>query len=171
MQHDGAVRLFVAVRLPAAVLDLVRALPRPDRPGVRWTTEEQWHVTLRFLGNVDDGDAAVDALRSVRAAPCEAVLGPVVRRLGSGVVCVPVAGLGDVAAAVVEATAAVGDPPDARPFFGHLTLARLRRVKPRGLLGAPISASWPVTEVELIESRLHPDGARYRTVAVHPLGA
>jgi len=165
-------RLFVAVWPPAEVLDLIEALPRPERPGVRWTRRDQWHVTLRFLGSsVEDAAPVAAALQGMEAGvvPVEAVLGPAVVRLGRGVVCVDVAGLDAVAAAVVEATAGFGQPPDDRPFHGHLTLARLKGVGTGGLLGAEVAARWPVEEVHLVESRLHAEGARYESVAVVPL--
>ena len=166
-------RLFVAVWPPAEVLDLIEALPRPERPGVRWTRRDQWHVTLRFLGPVDDPEPVIGALQGMDAgvAPVEAVLGPAVVRLGRGVVCVDVAGLDAVAAAVAEATTGFGKTPDDRPFHGHLTLARLKGAGAGGLLGADVAARWPVEEVHLVESRLHPKGARYESVAVVPLSA
>ncbi|MGH2686358.1 MAG: RNA 2',3'-cyclic phosphodiesterase [Actinomycetota bacterium] len=166
-------RLFVAVWPPGEVLDLIEGLPRPERPGVRWTRRDQWHVTLRFLGSVEERDATalVETLRAMATgvAPTEAVLGPAVTRMGRGVVCVDVAGLGDVAAAVVEATAGFGRPPEDRPFHGHLTLARLKGGGFGGLLGAEVAARWAVEEVQLVESRLHPKGARYESIAVVPL--
>jgi 2'-5' RNA ligase len=167
-------RLFVAVHPPAEVLDAVAALPRPERPGVRWTTRNQWHVTLRFLGEVDDPGPVAAAVAEAVAplAPVEAVLGPAVTALGPGVVCVPVAGLDEVAAAVVAATAPFGGPPEERRFRGHLTLARVRRggTPARRLAGAPVAGSWTVTSAEVVRSHLHPAGARYEVVATAPLG-
>src|SRR5215210_1263063 len=101
-------RLFVAVSPPEEVLDRIAALDRPEAAGVRWTDRGQWHVTLRFLGRVDDVTAAAEALAGVRAAPAVASLGPAVGRFGHRVLHVPVAGLDAVAAAVVAATAHVG---------------------------------------------------------------
>jgi 2'-5' RNA ligase len=72
---------------------------------------------------------------------------------------------------VIRSTAAVGRPPEDRPFHGHLTLARVKSGGTRGLVGASISGRWPVSEVCLVESRLHPHGARYETVAAFPLRA
>ena len=60
-------RLFVAVWPPDEVLDLIAALPRPEVEGLRWTTRDQWHVTLRFFGSVELAPAAV-ALRGVAAS-------------------------------------------------------------------------------------------------------
>jgi 2'-5' RNA ligase len=163
-------RLFVAVRPPEAVLDALESLPRAEERGVRYTTRDQWHVTLRFFGEVDERDAS-DALSRVAASTGVATLGPQVGRLGRDVVVVPVGGLDDLARAVVRATADVGDPPDPRPFSGHLTVARLKHRGACRVAGAPIAATFQVSEVELVRSELHPEGARYETVAVRTLSA
>ena len=61
-------RLFVAVWPTPAVVEELGALPRPAAPGLRWTTADQWHVTLRFLGDADPGEAA-DAVSAVVHRP------------------------------------------------------------------------------------------------------
>ena len=144
---------------------------------VRWTRPEAWHVTLRFLGGVAAEDVArvagaLGALRSL--APVVAELGPATRRLGRSVLVVPVAGLGEVAAAVDEALAGVGVPPEERPFRGHLTVARARgrASLPRELAGAPLAGRWVVDEVTLVESTLQGSrGSRYTVLERVPLGA
>lgn len=161
-------RLFVAAPpSPGVRAELLEALPRPDEPGVRWVPPDQWHVTLRFLGEADP-EAAVGALRRVRAEPAVAELGPRVSRLGRSVVCLPVAGLDAVADAVALATADVGEPLD-RPFSGHLTLARLRHRAACGVTGTALSARFPVDEVALVASTLGPGGATHEVVATVPL--
>ena len=50
-------RLFVAIAPPPAVLDELDALVGPlreSRLDLRWTNREAWHVTLAFLGQVDE---------------------------------------------------------------------------------------------------------------------
>ena len=154
------------------VMDVLRALPRPSVPGLRWTTEDQWHVTLRFLGEADVEEASA-ALRglSYDSGRVEAALGPRTERLGRTIVHVPVAGLDALAAAVVVATAAAGEPPPDRPFRGHLTLGRANRGRAdlRAAAGVAAEGRWPVEEVTLVASRLHPQGARYEVVASVPL--
>jgi RNA 2',3'-cyclic 3'-phosphodiesterase len=163
-------RLFVAATLPDEVLDALEALPRADEAGVRWTRREHWHVTLRFFGEAGL-DEATAALQRLVAAPVEATMGPAVSRLGRNVICVPVAGLDDVAAAVTEATAGVGEPPDPRPFNGHVTLARLRKRGSCRLAGEPFRARFPVDEVHLVRSRLTDSGPEHSTALVVPLRA
>lgn len=166
-RHCVVMRLFVGVRPPDRVLDALDCLARPDRAGVRWTRREQWHVTLRFLGEVEDPDPVVTALAGARLPRCEARVGPRVEALGRQVLCVPVAGLDELAQAVGEATAGFGQPPDERPFRGHLTLARLRRGSPRHLTGAAVEGRFPVTEVRLVRSHLGGHGGpRYGDLQV-----
>jgi 2'-5' RNA ligase len=163
-------RLFVAVWPSEEVHAAIAAFPRPDVDGLRWTTPDQWHVTLRFLGDCDL-DEARDALESVEAPATEAVMGPVTGRFGRRILHVPVAGLDEIARAAIAATGEVGEPPEDRPFKGHLTLARSRRgdTDLRPLAGLPLAGRWPVTEVTLVASRLGPGGARYEVVASRSL--
>ena len=152
------------------VRERLRALPRKDRPGVRWVLPDNWHVTLRFLGDADptEVEAALDA---VAFESVDLRFGPGLDLLGERAIVVPVHGLGELARAVVEATRGIGthDPP--RRFNGHLTVARLkRRAHIRDVVGLPVSAEQVVDEVALVASTLHPDGARYETLGTWPAG-
>lgn len=161
-------RLFIAAWPPAPVLDAMAGqLPMPPRPGVRWVPPENWHVTLRFLGEADVAHA-VAALDRLEAGPAEAVVGPAVTLLGRSIACLPVAGLDDLAGAVRRATADVGQPPDPRGFDGHLTLAR-RRGRARLPTGARFQARFEVSEVTLVGSDTLPTGAEYRVLHRRPL--
>jgi 2'-5' RNA ligase len=163
----STVRLFVALWPPPAVVDLVRSLPRPDVAGVRWTTPEQWHVTLRFLGEAAP-DQAVAALSAVAwAAAPVAVTGERLLCFGQEVLVLPVEGVAGMAAHVEAATAGIGRPPPSRPFAGHLTLARARRggdVRPAGGTAVGQRVWWRPAEVTLVASHLQAVGARYQVV-------
>jgi 2'-5' RNA ligase len=159
-------RLFVAAWPSRPVVKALQRLPRREIAGVRWTTEHQWHVTLRFLGDVEDPTPVAEALRTglrdVVAA--DVVADRRARRFGPAVVGVPVHGLEPVAAAVAAATAAWGRT-ETRPFRGHLTLARCRGRAPAATLsiGLPV-LQWRAEEVCLVRSHLHPTGAAYETI-------
>jgi 2'-5' RNA ligase len=170
-------RLFVAVWPDAAVRDALAAIDRPASvggAGVRWTTPDQWHVTLRFLGqaSVAEAEAAfAGAAGLLPSGPVVAQMDAAARRYGR-TIGLAVHGLESVAAAVLAATASVGEPAHPRRFTGHITLARTRRDRPRGGLrevGLDAPVSWTVPEIALVRSHLHPDGARYETVAVLPV--
>lgn len=151
------------------MLDAVAGLARPERAGVRWTTRSQWHVTLRFLGEVDDPAPVAAALLATPLTACEAMVGPRVALLGRSTVVLPVAGLDRLAVGVAQATAAFGEPVGTRAFQGHLTLARVRRGSARGLLGEALEGRFPVEDVRLVRSVLGPGGARYEDVVVRRL--
>ena len=111
----------------AEILDELATLPRPPLEGVRWTTRDQWHVTLRFFGEVEDAAPVERALaRAVtQVTAVRAQFEERVRRVGN-MLWAPVKGLDAVADAVVSATASIGAAPEARRFRGHITLARAR---------------------------------------------
>lgn len=159
-------RLFVAVRPPTDVIDALDALPRAEPSTARWTTRDQWHVTVRFLGNVDDPTDISSALERVAdtAAPVDVRIGPRAAILGHQIVYLPVTGLDDVAHAVEMATKELGDPPQARRFRGHLTLARTKgSIVDTAALRC--EHTWRVGEIELVRSQLGGGPARYDTLA------
>jgi 2'-5' RNA ligase len=165
-------RLFVAVWLPPVLTRQLRALDRPPRPGLRWTTEDQWHVTVRFLGQVASERGLLDRLSSVASGsrPLTATLGSRAAALGHRVWVLPVHGLDGLAGEVEEATAELVPLTSRHRFRGHLTLARARR--PGSLTGLPtaeIGGTWTVDALTLVASHLHPDGARYEVIERWPL--
>jgi 2'-5' RNA ligase len=144
-------RLFAGVWPPEDVLDAIETLPR--RADVRWTLREQWHVTLLFIGEVDDDGPWVDRLHEVAArfSPPTVTLGPKTTMLGPENLVIPAVGLDDVAAAF-----------GAEKFRGHLTLSRRAT---HHLAGEPFDATFDVTEIALIRSHLGQGPARYETIA------
>jgi RNA 2',3'-cyclic 3'-phosphodiesterase len=138
----------------------LRQLDRPERAGLRWTAEDQWHVTLRFFGSVDPAhlETLEQSLGLVasRSAAATAVSGPRPGALSQHVWMLPVAGLSTLADAF--------GPAD-RPFRGHITLARSKRRDSFSGLPAPeLVETWPVEEFCLVKSDLLPTGARYQVL-------
>jgi 2'-5' RNA ligase len=168
-------RLFVAAWPPPDVREAVRSIPRPERAGIRWTPADDWHITLRFLGEVPDPDPVVAALRAELpgrgARP--ATLADVTSVLSSALV-VRVDGLRSLATLVRLATSRLGDPPRPDPFEGHITIARGgRRGIDAELVGQAVKVgagtTWSVSEVALVSSvtggpAAGPATTRYETV-------
>jgi RNA 2',3'-cyclic 3'-phosphodiesterase len=183
----GLARAFVAAVPPDEVLDALEAriaiLAEEPSP-LRWLPRQQWHITLAFLGRVDDAEALRAALVSVT---CEHP--PFTLQLGTGgafpaprratVLWVGVA-LGapeitGLATTVRAAAAGLADHAEDRPYHPHLTVARAPR--PRSLTGPvdaigthPIGAPWTVTDVSVIESDTRPAGAVHTVQDRVPLG-
>jgi 2'-5' RNA ligase len=150
-----AMRLFVAVWPPPAVVGVLSELERPEAPGLRWSVPEQWMVKLRPLGHVDR--RVVAPLLEVLAAELDGapavccVLGPAARRRYSGQwLAVPVAGLDDLASVVFEATERLVPVTHPQPFQAELALARGRVPKqwtacPSPRAGRPARCRWSPT--------------------------
>ena len=178
-------RAFVALIPPAAVLDeLATAVaPLQARPDLRWTPAAQWHLTLAFLGEIDEGVLTDLETRLARAAhrhpPLELALGGA-GRFGDRVLWTRVRApdrLRALAASVTAAARRVRIDVDDRPYRPHLTLARGRPgadLRPvvealRGFTGTP----WTADALHLVRSRLGagPGGtAAHEVVATWPLG-
>lgn len=157
-------RLFVAVWPPEDVAEALRELRRKDERGVRFVAPENWHVTLRFLGDADP-DEVREALGRGSFARTVARLGPGIDVLKGHSVVVPVAGVDALAAEVAALTADIVTEPERRRFTGHLTLARLkRRARPPVVTGSHFSAEFAVEEVALVASSLKSTGAAYTTL-------
>jgi RNA 2',3'-cyclic 3'-phosphodiesterase len=164
-------RLFVAVWPPDEVVEHIRSLRRKDQRGIRFVPPENWHMTVRFLGEAAESEvvAALDEIDRSTTPPPLARLGPGVDVLNGRAVVIPVAGLDELARSVERATKHLGEPPRKR-FVGHLTLARWARgARMPEVLGAPFADEFTVSEIALVLSRLEPTGARYETVATWSL--
>jgi 2'-5' RNA ligase len=167
-------RLFVALALPDAVADGLLAL-QGGIPGARWSTREQLHLTLRFIGEVDGRDAAAidDALASIRAPRFTLELkgvgefgGKNPRALWAGVR--DDRPLAHLQHKVESAMQRAGRAPEERKFSPHVSLARLRGA-PRErviifLSAHALYASGPfeVNAFILYSSTLRPNGSLYR---------
>ncbi len=173
--QTSPVRLFVAVGLPATMVELLEALPRPEARQLRWTTPAQWHITLRFLGEVDDPSGVTAAVSGLAgrfdAGEVEARLGPESRWFpGRRVLQVPVTGLDALAGLVRDLTArwGVDDEPG---FSGHVTLARVRGRGggPAHLAGVPVDGRFAVAQVSVIASTLGAGNTSYEVLADVPI--
>jgi len=179
-------RLFVAIALPDAVKvslgDVIGRL-RPSAPDEKWVPTQNLHVTISFLGEVQDervasiGETVGEAVATLPPVPTgTAVAGafPSARRarvLWAGLAD-DVGRLTDAARAVIGALEPIGFPPEKRPWAPHVTLARFRA--PRDAAGLIAAASIPaetftVEAVTLFRSRLARPSPVYEPLAEFPL--
>ena len=170
-------RLFVAIRPPEAIRDLlIDAMD--DSPALGWVEDDNLHLTLRFIGEVErpvanDIAAALGRLRFDAFELRVNGVGRFDRRNGGALWAgveprEPVAAL---AAKVERACQSAGLEPERRAFHPHITLARWKRRdaeaaegfmrKNAGLASDP----WKVAGFTLFESHLSRHGAHYEEVA------
>jgi 2'-5' RNA ligase len=174
--------MFVAVWPDEATRQRLASLELRPAEGLRLVKPGQWHVTLRFLGDVD-GDLRprlVDALGVAAehtGGPVVCTVGPTTAWFsGARVLQLPVAGLEEAAQAVRQATLPVVPETvrGAARFNGHLTIARTSRHHRSApardaLAGVPFAATFAVGSFELVASQLSAEGPRYTTLARVPL--
>ena len=171
-------RLFVAIRPPEAVrlalLDVMEGVP-----DLRWQQDEQLHLTLRFIGEVERPvaeDLAI-ALKGVRFDRFALALDGVglFEKHRHGAIWAgvrPKDPLKALNAKVERACLSAGLEPERRAFHPHITLARWKGRSP-GLdqffhkNGGLTSDPWDVGEFILYESRLGRDGAHYEPIETY----
>jgi 2'-5' RNA ligase len=176
-------RTFIAIELPEPILAAIAMLSdrlRASRARVTWVKPENMHLTLRFLGEVDDENIKrittilSDAYRGVTpftvsvrgtgAFPNERrpnVIWAGVESAGSG--------LETAHMAAESAARAIGLPPEDRAFHPHLTLVRIKEWRE----APPVidcleresdfnAGDFTVKDVSLFSSRLTPHGPVYQ---------
>lgn len=183
-------RLFVAISLPDSVKDEIEKAQRRLRdafPGklVRWTKREQFHLTLKFLGNVRE--SRVSGLIAGLRESCMPLSELQLRSEGIGffpdaryprVVWVGVRDRKNLLLRLHEAVETgvrevTGERPD-KTFAGHVTLGRIERIQRQDAetlaeLVARMSklsfGEWTASKIELIRSELSSSGSFYTTLA------
>lgn len=184
--------MFCAVGLPVAVrAHLTKHIDRlreavPDSQA-SWSRAENIHLTLKFLGETKT--QRVEHLSKAAALAVEGLSPFEISLAGAGVF--PKRGLPRVLWIGIEdqagklarlytrledACAKAGFRKEQRPFSPHLTLARLRPPHSAQQLAAAHSAipfepdKVIVSELQVIRSKLHPEGSRYTVISRHSLG-
>lgn len=174
-------RLFVAADLPDAIRASLGTL-RTEIPGVRWLPHDQYHLTLRFLGDTPEPKRmdVEQALSLLTGEPAELALEqlavfPALRRPRVLVVRMSESGsLAAVQREIERSMVGLGYEPETRAFTAHVTIARMKEPDPRRL-GAFLDQVEPPVGVfridafHLYESRLGRTGASYVRLHSFPL--
>lgn len=177
-----SLRTFIAVKLPDTVLTAiggVRERLAACGLNVRWVAVGNIHLTLKFLGEVDEDEVnriaavlteAVHGFAPLRIAAAGVGVFPNVKR--ARVIWVGISGqLQELAAlqrSIEDRLATIGYPYEKRPFSGHLTLGRVKGLIPATELAAAVGAfrdfaseTFEVDRLILFKSDLRPTGAAY----------
>ncbi len=175
------IRAFLALALSPEVTARLDTLALA-LPGARVVAARNRHVTLRFLGEIDEATAEDlhERLLGLDGAPFDLDLdgfglfgGATPHTLWAGVV--PSPALERLAAKTERLAVAAGLPPEGRKFTPHITLARLNRTPMERISmflaeNSPFHAGpMPVRAVTLFRSHLSRNGAEYEVLADYPL--
>ncbi|HWK47159.1 MAG TPA: RNA 2',3'-cyclic phosphodiesterase [Stellaceae bacterium] len=177
------VRLFVGIDLPPEIKLRLEPLCL-GLPGAKWVDAGNFHVTLRFIGEVDEAlasdiDASLSRLRSpgfslsLAGVDC---FGSADRPRVLHVKVEPTIDLTRLHDKVAQAVGRAGVPPDGQRFTPHVTLARLkpgmmpavqRYILANALFRLP---PFPIDRFSLVSSVPTKAGAIYEAVSEYPLG-
>ncbi|MBM3293072.1 MAG: RNA 2',3'-cyclic phosphodiesterase [Candidatus Aminicenantes bacterium] len=180
-------RAFIAVEIDpaikAAMADLQRRLRRLGSAAVSWTRESGLHLTLKFLGEIEESQAAGlrEPLAGIAAATASFPL--LVRGTGTfppgrppRVLWVGLEAPSDLAvlqSRIERAAEDAGIPREERPFHPHLTLGRVKANGGLHPLLAELERSgraefgrMTVRSVVLFQSDLKPSGAEYTRLGI-----
>ena len=156
---------------------------RGGLPGARWIDPENYHLTLRFIGDVDDVIAheVADMLGKVKRGAFELRFDGVTsfggRKPRAVVAAVaPTQALLEVQAEHERLMQRIGLEPEGRKYTPHVTLARLRDSSSHAVAdylsarGFFRTAAFPVSQFVLFSSRASVGGGPYVVEASYPLG-
>jgi 2'-5' RNA ligase len=176
-------RLFTALELPPDIVFSLSLL-RGGLPGARWVDKENYHVTLRFIGDVDGrtADAVAESLEQISRTSFSLQLNGLgafgsrkPHSVWAGVTMTPE--LNDLQAELERRIRRVGLEPERRKFAPHVTLARLRGATQAdvanylALRGDFRSPPFPVGRFVLFSSRASRGGGPYIIEEAYPLAA
>ena len=174
-------RLFTALELPPEAASLLASL-QGGLPGARWVAPADFHVTLRFIGDVEAGLARDihAALAGIRRAAFPVTLaglsafGGAKPRAIVADVRAPAA-LNELVGEQERLLRRLGLEPETRKFVPHVTLARLRGISTRAVADyLAINTFLPMSPFEparflLMSARDQVGGGPYRAEAAYPL--
>jgi len=176
-------RLFTGLEIPPDVGQALSSL-RGGLPGARWIDPENYHLTLRFIGDVDDRIAqdVASMLGRVRRGAFELHFDGVTsfggRKPRAVIAAVPpVQALLDVQAEQERLMQRIGLAPEGRKYTPHVTLARLRDASSFAVAdylsarGYFRTAAFRVSQFVLFSSRNSVGGGPYVVEASYPLNA
>lgn len=174
-------RLFTALEIPRnAALSL--SLLRGGLPGARWIDVENYHITLRFIGDVDGrtADEIVDRLDRIDRPEFQLSLNGIgsfgskkPHSIWAGVT--PTPEMSALQGEIERICQRIGLPPDPRKFMPHVTLARLKSARVDDVVqylagrGNFQTSLFSVSRFVLLSSRESVGGGPYLTEEVFPL--
>lgn len=188
-----AMRTFIAIRLPLEVTELLKSIQTSlnrGLKGVSWVRPESIHLTLKFLGEIDDAKALKISAELQKAtegiSPFKLEVGGVGSFPNAKAPKVVWAGIKESAGLlklqkkIDERLASIGFEAENRPFTPHLTLCRIKSAEEGRALGKLVTesasgeqakAAFTVDSFVFMKSVLKPSGAEHTAIKEFALKA
>jgi 2'-5' RNA ligase len=173
--------LFTALEIPANLAAELSML-RGGLAGARWIDAENYHLTLRFIGDIDDATAqdVYSTLALIHRAPFKVTLEGLASFGGDKPRAIvarakPTGPLLELQAEQERLIRRLGIAPEPRKFIPHVTLARLRNSSPLAVAdylqsrALPFGREFEATRFALFSSRASVGGGPYIVEAAYPL--
>jgi len=186
------IRAFIAIEIPEETKKGLKRLLETLKTlcpikAISWSKPETMHVTIKFLGDIEDADIEKISRTLQEAAKHATEFDITAKGIGAfpspkspRVVWVGIDGSGalkSLHAAIDKGLAQLAIPKNDKPFSPHLTLCRVReKAAGKGIREAiekpdvKFEAAWKVTEITLFKSALKPDGALHTPLSTVKLG-
>ncbi|NLU40023.1 MAG: 2',5' RNA ligase family [Bacteroidetes bacterium ADurb.Bin174] len=179
-------RLFIAIHIKPSeeFLDVFDSIKEQlSDESIKWVEEENIHLTLRFIGEVDEDKARIIADKLHHLKPSSPIIFNIeglqlFRNFADPKVIVtdikPTQELSKLAEEINDELLQCGISLPEKPFTPHLTLGRIKRLRDKKLLQELISdlrnhyfQQISCTEFILFESILRPQGPIYKKIATY----
>ncbi len=177
------IRAFLAINLDDDVKhQLFRvgtSLKEKLNLSVKWVKENHLHLTLRFLGNIEQEElekltqslVALEDLSAFDMSFEQLIAFPQQKPRVIGMAIVPSDNLGRLVASLAEHLQQIGFQPDERIFLPHITLGRIAKPRRKGLQleNFELPKKQSVNSVALFQSEISPEGSIYSILREFPL--
>ena len=185
------IRVFISVEIPDEIkgaLQEIQQVFRESGDRVTWVRPQGMHITLKFLGDIEEGSIPGIGARMQKAV--DGIEPFVIHLVGTGVFPgtkkprVLWAGIREGAEDLKKIQedldpllSEIGFPMEARPFSPHITMGRIKEIRDPKRFKAWIErhreaeiGSMRAASIHLFQSQLRPDGAFYTEKFAAPLG-
>jgi RNA 2',3'-cyclic 3'-phosphodiesterase len=175
-------RLFVALNLPLPVKEKLSQLASnyPELPA-KWTKKENLHITLQFIGSTPEKEMEKISLYLKEAAGRHAKFDLKAKAVAYGpsrknprmiwALLEESSGLRELSEDISLGLSRAGFPHEATEFTPHITLARINQMRLRQMdleerqaMEEELHLDFPVSSLELMDSKLRPGGSEYTIV-------
>ena len=177
-------RYFIGLMVPASIQERLTAfvrsiqatLPKQHSYHLSWTAPADLHCTLLYLGPTEDEAHLIRELHRIAAhvPPASMTISGATHWLGRNSLALAASGAEPAGTRFINELAHLSSDARAgtRPFYGHVTLGRIRPVPTADqdpFVGHAIEPlTWTAASVQLVKSHSHPGPRRYRVVSDAP---